>query len=668
MPLVRRLAGLGLLLAAYAPFHRLLDVERTGPAGRATRDAAEAAWVVGLSGTVIVATLAWLGVRMSPPKPDGPDPLERIERWVRTPRPAAFALFTGLASMALCALVASVVHDRSPTSVDEMAQLLHAAAVAGGRLAVPVVGNGASWAAQNGVMTEVGWASVYPPLHTMLLAIGVASHAAWLVGPMLTGLATGCTTWAADRLLGPVTGRVAGLLLLVSPFWLLLGATHSSHAAAAAGLTMALVSATQARDGHIGWSVATGAAVGVAVCARPWIGLVCSIAIVAALWWDRRDRTPARVIGVISGGAPFAALLLWWNAALFGSPWRLGYSVAFGPAHGLGFHDDPWGNRYGVIEAIGYTGADLVQLGTRIFESPLPTTALIGAALLVGPLGAGARVFGAWVVAGLVATAAYWHHGIHFGPRMLYETLPAWSVLLASSAAALLGRGRGEDAPTRTADRVPRWLLVISIVGGMALAPSALRNAALGPPPARQPLPSAQPAVIFVHGSWASRVSGRLVSAGMRRDSVETALRRNDICAVDSYARWRVAGDPGPEPLLDLNPLPGTPASLSTRTLSPGNLVRVDPSSAFDAACAREARADRLGTLELELVAWRHPPIPGEPVFVARDLGPAANARTLGALNRTPYVLVEREGVRFLVEYAEGMEMLWGGAAGELVR
>lgn len=669
MPPMRRVAGAALLLAAFLPSHLLLDIQRTGPAGSSARAAAEAAWVLGLSGSLIVLTFAWLLARMVPYDPARFDPVEGLARLAVKPGRRAFAAALAAVSFVEAAFVSDVVHDRSPTSVDELAQLLHAAALTGGRLTIPVDGSASAWVIQNGLMTQGGWASIYPPGHTVLLAAGLAAGAAWLVGPVLLGVATGAFTWAADMLLGSRTGRLAGMLLCLSPFWLLLGATSSNHVAAACGLTLVLAGGVRAREsfdagaGGLAWVVGTGAAMGFAVASRPWTGLLCSTAILAGLWWRSSGVTtwPGRIGALCLGGTPFALLVFAWNGALFESPFRLGYTAAFGPAHGIGFHDDPWGNAYGVLEALAYTGSDLLLLGVRLLESPLPALALIGFALVVGPMKGASRVFGAWAGAGVLAAFLYWHHGIHFGPRMLFETLPAWTALFAIAAALLL-RGAWL-VPAATAARFYRWVVLVTVVGGVAFAPTAFRAAARGERAGTIPPTGGEPALVFVHGSWSSRLAARLAGDGMRRDSIETALRRNDICSVDRYARWRLAGGAGQAPSLDLVPRPGTPATLQIRELSPGNRVRIDPSLSPDAACRREATADRFGSLELEFFAWRYPRLEGRPVVAARDQGPAANLPALQTSGRIAYVLVDGQPP-VLLDYAEGMELLWGGAAG----
>ncbi|NNL30452.1 MAG: hypothetical protein HKO77_05485 [Gemmatimonadetes bacterium] len=679
MPHLRRVAGAALVLAAYLPSHYLLDVERTGPAGSSVRAAAEAAWVLGLSGSLIVLTFAWLLARMVPYDADRFDPVERLASLAAGPGRLAFATALGAVAFVEAAIVSSVVHHRSPTSVDGMAQLFHAAALTGGRLTIPLDGSASAWIIQNGLATGGGWVSVYPPGHTVLLAAGLAVGAAWLVGPVLLGLATAAFTWAADALLGPRTGRLAGILLCLSPFWLLLGATPANHVAAACGLALVLAAGVRARQAldaveELRWMVGTGAAMGLAVASRPWTGLLCSTAILTSLWWpskgqivgpagvpDGRRTIGRRAAALCLGGAPFALLLFAWNSTLFGSPFRLGYTAAFGPAHGLGFHDDPWGNAYGVVEAVAFTGSDLLLLGVRLLEGPLPALALIGFALVVTPWKRASRVFGAWAGAGMLAGFLYWHHGVHFGPRMMYETIPAWVALFAAAAAALL-RADGLS-PSATTARFYRWAVLVTLLGGVAFAPTAFRAAAGAGNAGSVPPVGPEPALVFVHGSWSSRLAARLAGSGMRRDSIETALRRNDICSVDRYTRWRRDGRAGPPPSLDLTPRSGTPTQLEIRELSPGNRVRIDPAISPDAACRREAAADRFGSLELEFFAWRYPPLVGRPVVAARDQGPAGNLAVLDALGRRAHVLVDGEPP-VLLEYAEGMELLWGGAAG----
>ncbi|GMV07140.1 MAG: hypothetical protein AMXMBFR53_34150 [Gemmatimonadota bacterium] len=670
MSVTRRLLGLGLLAAAWLPLHRLLVPATSGLAGAVTRDAADQAWLAGAWGTVLVAggaaALAILWKRDPAPL------LERAAAGLTRVPPGAFVAGCSLVALVLSAAASRVLFGGLPTSVDEMVQLLHARVLLDGRAALPLPGNPAAWMVQNSWLTPAGWASVYPPFHTMALAAGLAAGAAWVVGPLATAATAGLTCLALARLLPdrPALARSAALLVALSPFLTLLGGTYLSHTSAAALAALTLWSALVARDGRPGWSLLTGAAVGAFVCARPWTGMALSAALVGSAWLPvvrlRGLRwAGARGLGLVAGGVPFAALLLGWNRALFGDAFRLGYAAAFGPAHGLGFHPDPWGNAYGVREALAYTGADLMQLGAVLLESPLPAVGLVGLALLAVPAAwAGTLPLLAWALAGVAANAVYWHHGIHLGPRMLYESAPAWAALWALAAAALMG-ARTRLPPV--AARGVTWLVALSLLGAAALAPRRAASYAGGAAAATRLQIPDSPAVVFAHGSWSSRVAARLAAAGMRRDSVETALRRNDLCAVDAYGRWRAAGGAGTPPPLDFAPRPGPAPELVVRELSPGNVIRARPGLDPTSECLREARSDRLGSVELEPLLWQAPPLEGAGVVLARDLGPADNA---GLLERHPgaraYVLVadEKGGYARVLSYVEGMALLWGGAAG----
>ena len=667
---LRRLLGWALLAAAYAPIHRLLDPSRTGLAGAATRASAESVWTLGLWGTVVLAGAALALSVLAPVDPSSlATPLVRALR-----RPPLWLFAASVASVALTLSLgmAWFVLGGRPTSVDEMVQLLHAEALLGGSLALPLPANPAAWMVQNSVLTPSGWASVYPPLHTLALAAGSWLGAPWVVGPVAAATTAGFSALALVRLFPdrPGMARAAAALVAVTPFGVFLAGTYLSHATAAALCAATLWAALKARDEGAGWSLLTGATVGAFVCARPWTGMALSTAILLSVWGPGGARagvtwSARRAAGLGAGGSPFALLLLGWNQALFSSPFRLGYTTAFGPAHGLGFGADPWGNAYGPREALAHTGADLVQLGLALFESPLPALALVGLALALAPrLPPGSATLLAWALAGVGANALYWHHGLHMGPRLLYETAPAWVALWVVSAATLAAPGSG--LPTRVR-RVVAWAAILSLGAGAALAPGKALTYRMAPGRAPLVAPGEGPALIFAHGSWASRVSARLAAAGMRRDSLETALRRNDLCAVDAYSRWRAGSAPEDGHALDLTPRPGSPSELSPTRLSPGNVALLRAGAALTATCLREARADRLGTFELEPLLWLAPPLAGARVTLARDLGPADNAEIRRAHpGATPFVLVDggAEAPWRILSYEEGMELVWGGAAG----
>jgi len=156
----------------------------------------------------------------------------------------------------------------------------------------------------------------------------------------------------------------------------------------------------------------------------------------------------------------------------------------------------------------------------------------------------------------------------------------------------------------------------------------------------------------------------------MRLDSIETALRRNDICALHGYAESRIGGGPAGSSVpgrsgLDFSLLAETPPALEPVYLTEGNRILVDPGRPVTPQCRSEARADARGIVSLAPLLWQGD-LPGmeegKPMFV-RDLGPEGNGEVLEAFpDRRPYLFMTPEpGARpELVDYREGMAILWG--------
>jgi hypothetical protein len=163
---------------------------------------------------------------------------------------------------------------------------------------------------------------------------------------------------------------------------------------------------------------------------------------------------------------------------------------------------------------------------------------------------------------------------------------------------------------------------------------------------------------VFVHGGWTSRIAMRLAAAGMTLDSVETAIRQNPTCHVQEFLD-------GSRTRADLDFTPRATNLPPVAEISPGNRIRVVPGAVLPTSCQREIVADKRGTLEVATLYWRSdlPGLAGDGVMFVRDLGPAENATFIARYpERRAYVILTRspETMPELVEYGEGMEMLWG--------
>jgi hypothetical protein len=664
--LIRRSAALAVAILCVLPLHRLLSVERNGPAGADTLARADASWSLMLWGGVLVVLIGAVAALLARGRaaPSWFRGVETLALRLQSVDGRAFASGLALLAAGLASVIAVAVYDRLLVSVDEMAQIIHARYAAAGMLGAALPAPADAWAIPNMLVSDAGWTSQYPPGHPLVWAAFVRVGLAWAAGPLLFGLMVGWLAASFDRLLPTelrLHGRIAALLMAVSPFALSLAATTPSHVTAGAAGAAALYAALRSTDGSRGWAAAAGAAVGVMVLARPWTGLVLGPALTLGVWLQAGGPSlAARRIGPWAlGGLPFAALLFSYNASLFGSPLVLGYEALYGPAHGLGLHADPWSYLYGLREALAYSSSDLVQLGVGLLDSPLSVVLVAAAYLVVArALPRGASVVAAWALLPVAANALYWFHA----PRMLFEASPAW-ILLAVLAVSH-AYSRVPPARAGIAVGIAATLLValpMAVTGIRARAWEAETLSRIVAPDT-----GGEPALVFVHAPWDERIASTLQATGMRSDSIQPILRRNDTCALHLHAVARLTGS-GASDLraIDLDQTHAPAEGSSMVMLEGGTRVRLADGNAWPAACAREAAADRFGSIALAPLLWQGD-LPGleqgRPMFV-RDLGPERNRAVLSAYSdRQPWVwgYESRGASPVLMPYERAMALLWG--------
>ncbi|MSR19910.1 MAG: hypothetical protein EXR91_02895 [Gemmatimonadetes bacterium] len=690
---MRRAAALAVALLCVLPLHRLLTPERNGPAGADALARADPLWGLTFWGSILVALVGLIGGVLThrrlvgtagsaetaavptgaevPGSAAGPGRASALAvalvRALSQPTPRTFALgVAGLAAV-LAGAVALGLQQRLLTGVDEMAALIHARYLAGGMLAGPMLPSSEAWLIPNMLVTQAGWVSQYPPGHLLAWAAFVLVGLRWAAGPLLFALMVGLVAASFDRLLPPerrTHGRVAAVFLAVSPFMLPLAAGSPSHVTAGAAGALALYAALRAADGRVSWALVAGAAVGGMVLARPWTGLVLGPTLTLGVWLERGGIALVRrtVVPWIVGGIPFALLLFAFNSALFGSPLTLGYAALNGPAHGLGLHADPWSFPYGLREAVAYSASDVTQFGAMLLETPVSLVLVAAAYLaLASRLASGVSVVAAWALLPVFAQAIYWLHA----PRMHFEATPAW-ILLAVLAVA--------DAHERAGPALRagvRWGVATTLlVAAVALVPTRMRSHAW---PAETltritiPEGAADGALVFVHAAWDERLAAMLQASGMRADSIQAIVRRNDTCRLHEYALARLAGVPAASlPAIDGEQTPTPPDGLAALQTPRGSVVWRGEGTPWPEACVRELMADRFGSVALAPLLWQGD-LPGleggAPMFV-RDLGPARNEIVLASFpGRMPQVLAYPAmtgGPPLLAPYDEAMATLWG--------
>ena len=712
----RQALGAFLILLAFVPFYRLMDTSIDAPHRGVSVDVGQVIPQLAWWGTVVTLLLAWLFARILPGRA-----IRKMGKafgtWLSKPSATIYAVTLSGISFGLSVLTGRFLYQGFFTNVDEIASAIHARYLANGLLAGPIAEAPEAWLIPNTFMVSEGWVSHFPPTHLLAMAALIRVGIPMLLGPIFAGVLAGLLALSLPRLMSghPGPARVAALLVAVTPFTFFMGGGSMSHISAGAFGAAVLYSALRARDGSAWWGVAAGAAVGLMVSDRPLIGLVVGTVFTLGLWGPPAftERAQAwflrRAAATLVGGAPFAVLFGWFNQRLYGSPFTLGYLAAFGDRHRLGLHMDPWGFPYGVREAVAFTSSDVLSFGIQLLETPFPITALIGLYLLLASrLPKGVGVLAAWAFLPVVANAYYWFHDV----RMLFEVAPAWIALgviaalglvrdwggnVDEPAAAEAAPGRGRPDQEHSRDRrnwaadMATWTIVIGLVGAVVWgAPTRWASYRWSEETLQRitvpPLPTEEPAIVFVHTSWNERLSSRLQGAGgMRQDTVITALRRNTNCGLHSYALARERRSAGTDPRqadnlgpggvslpeVDLEQIPVTPSDIERPPSPPGATLRTRAGEPFGIACLREVGADRYGAVALAPLLWQGdlPGIEeGRPMFV-RDFGPEQNRRLLDAYpERQAFVFVPKDPSLppEISPYDEAMAQLWGvvGVAG----
>jgi hypothetical protein len=682
---LRRTTGIALAALVVVPFWRLLsgDGGPGGVGGVVSADVvrlSQAQAALLLRGTILVLVVAGVTAVL----------MRRAtyERWL-TQLGAVLATFntpgfvTTLAVLSggVALFLSRFIWDGAPPLVDGMAQLVHARYFADGMAAGPAGFPFEFWVFANTFVAESRWISQYPPGHMALLAVGLRLGLVWVVCPILMAVTTLFTALVAERLFphDRVLARLGAILVAVSLFLISLAAASMNHVTATALIAVAAYCALRARDDGLAWAVIAGAAVGGVFATRPLTAVTVGGVVTVGVWLtglkQREDEfryLATRIAASFFGALPMILVVAAYNARFFGSPFRFGYISYLGPRHGLGFHTDPWGNSFGPIEALGYASSDLLALGYSLFRTPISVVLIVGLFLAFSrTLSNSSRLLVAWALMPVLSQAFYWHHDLFLGPRMLGDVAPAWC-LLAAVASLHLVRGIPKDLLVFRQSFSPRVfagaaLIITAVVGLGYRTPRDVRDLAdrfgaqLAPP--QTPFAS----LVFVHDMWNDRMASKLLSHGMRADSVLAALQQNASCRlhefVTAYRSDSPTGQARALPAIEFA-VGATDGSRPTR-LPSGVVVRTRPDEVLTSECLREAQSDRYGGIPLMRLVWQGdlPGLDGHGVMFARDLGPQDNETLMERFpGRRPMMLLRRppNSTLALVPYDVAVKVFWG--------
>jgi len=353
------------------------------------------------------------------------------------------------AAMVAAATISRLVFGGIPHVQDSIAQLFQARIFALGRLWVPSPPLPRLFDYAQ-MINDGRWYSQYPPGHPLLLLPWVLLGVPWLANPVLGGLGLLFTMLLARELFDDQVALLAGVMGLLSPFFLFMASEFMSHVSGFATLTgFVYFYFRMRRTGRVMDAAAAGLCLCLALLVRPYTAAAMALPVALhALHGLRSTSAPAgtgtlpasRLVLLVSGGGLAGILLLLlYNLGTTGDAMVPGYIKLYGPSHGLGFGKGSWGSPHTLERGLLGTMSSLASLNGRLFEWPGSSLWPLAAALVasVADRGPGRAARGAlWMLAALPACVLaayvfYWYRDLCFGPRFIYDALGPILILSA---------------------------------------------------------------------------------------------------------------------------------------------------------------------------------------------------------------------------------------------
>ena len=309
---------------------------------------------------------------------------------------------------------------------------------ANGMLSAPLPPEPQFFEAQHAILSDK-WYTMYPPGYPTILALGVLFRISWLVNPILGALTIVCIYLLAKELYGDNIAKLSAMLACASSFFIFMSSEFMSHSSALFLVTLSFLSFVWMvkKKRPLLSAVVCGASLGIALLCRPyttvWICVPLGIAAIVA----RKELSLRHIlIGFIPIIVACFAFLAY-NYATTGNPLLFGYIARHGKTHYPGFHQDPWRDQFHTAaQGLKYVIGNLNGLNYYLFEWPMPSLFFACLFLAYGKKSLWEWLLVGWIGALLVGHFFYFFNQLAFGPRFVYESLPAL-ILLTSRGLSL---------------------------------------------------------------------------------------------------------------------------------------------------------------------------------------------------------------------------------------
>ena len=287
---------------------------------------------------------------------------------------------------------------------------------------------------------QTGYASKYPPGYSALIAMALPLRATTLINPIC-----GAMTLLLTLLIVQRGYRDSGIffwtvvLSFASIYFLHMSAESWNHPSALLACTVIVWAALQEPTRSRSSSLFIVLALIFCALTRPLSAVGMALFLLVVALQRRWNTSPdivsstrlitSATIGIVAGGVALGL----YNHVLTGDFFTSGYEAMHGPPHNPGFHIDPYGRDFTLWAALMDLGSRWRSMNEWLFMWPIPSLTLLAIwAVVYKRWSRCDATLLLWIGAQSLIYCLMWSAGqVQFGPRFLYEALPACIILSA---------------------------------------------------------------------------------------------------------------------------------------------------------------------------------------------------------------------------------------------
>jgi 4-amino-4-deoxy-L-arabinose transferase-like glycosyltransferase len=293
----------------------------------------------------------------------------------------------------------------------------------------------------------------YPPGWPLLLTPAMMLGAPELANALMAGLCAILTALAAQRLYCRTVSWLTLGLIVLSPFYIFMGADYLSHMSCCTSLMFVLWALLSGMDSPLSrkeawkWGLIAGAGAGIGFLIRPYsafLGLTGCVWIVAIMKREHLNRGFRLVPGFLIPCMTAFALYLAYNASTTGSPFVTAYqkyNPDFNFLGEAGFH------RASILANAGANIPKIARgLAGHVWGGFLPDIWLLVIVVILGFRERATRALLGAILIFCLGHSLYYYFDFYYGPRLVFEALP-WFLIASAGGINLAFKFAGSKKP-----------------------------------------------------------------------------------------------------------------------------------------------------------------------------------------------------------------------------